>query len=257
MKKCEAMQELISRMLDEDLDAAEQRELAEHLKSCADCRAMYEAFSALSGELQSDLVEPPESLRETVMSEIRREQIRAKNRRPWRYALTVAAMAALVIGIHFAAGNRMAADLSKSVEIAASAQPFEATAGGGLMMYAANSAVEEESTEAMKESDEAEMASALPVYDRQEQSWEDFLASAAGKQRSQAAADTAPSEALVSAAEEPELFAELRLAEGSVLLRSRGEELFAEEPGSGALVTLSMTKSEFEAAFGEFLSSNP
>ena len=253
MEKCEAMQALISRMLDEDLDAAEQRELAEHLKTCADCRAMYEAFSALSGKLQSELAEPPESLRENVMAEIRREGIRAKNRRPWRYALTVAAMAALVIGIHFAAGNRMVADLSKSVEIAASAQPFEAVAGGGMMMYAANSAVEEESVE---ESAEMEMALALPVYDLQEQSWEDFLASAAGKQRSQVTADIAPSEALASAAE-PELFAELRLADGSVPLRCRGEALFAEDPNTGELVALDMTKSEFEEAFGESLADIP
>ena len=249
MEQCEAMQTLISRMLDEDLDAAEQRELAEHLKSCADCRALYEAFSALSGALRSDLAEPPESLRENVMSEIRREQIRAKNRRPWRYALAVAAMAALVIGVHFAAGNRMVADLSQSVEITASAQPFEAAAGGSMMMYAANSAAEEESAE--------EMAPVLPVYDLSEQRWEDFLASDAGAQRSQVTADRAPSEALTSAAEEPELFAELRLAEGSVWLRCRGEELFAEDPDTGELVALDMTKSEFEAAFGESLADLP
>ena len=249
MENCEAMQELLSRMLDEDLDAHEQRELAEHLKNCPDCRAMYEAFSALSGQLRSDLAEPPESLRENVMAEIRREQIRKKNRRPWRYALAVAAMAALVIGIHFAAGNRMVADLSQSVEIAASAQPFEAAAGGSMMMYAANSAAEEESVE-------AEMASALPVYDLPEQRWEDFLASAAGAQRSKTTADIAPREAL-SSAEEPELFAELRLAEGSVWLRCRGEELFAEDPGTGELVALDMTRSEFEAAFGESLADIP
>lgn len=249
MEQCEAMQALISRMLDEDLDAAEQRELAEHLKNCADCRATYEAFSALSGALQNDLAEPPESLRENVMAEIRREQIRVKNRRPWRYALAVAAMAALVIGVHFAAGNRMVADLSQSVEITASAQPFEAAAGGSMMMYAANSAAEEESVE--------ETASALPVYDLSEQRWEDFLASAAGAQRSKTTADMEPSEALTSAAAEPELFAELRLAEGSVWLRCRGEELFAENPDTGELVALDMTRSEFEAAFGESLADLP
>ena len=249
MGNCEAMQELLSRMLDEDLDAHEQRELAEHLKNCPDCRAMYEAFSALSGQLRSDLVEPPESLRENVMAEIRREQIRKKNRRPWRYALAVAAMAALVIGIHFAAGNRMAADLSTSVEITASAQPFEAAASGGLMMYAANSAAEEESVE--------ETASALPVYDLPEQHWEDFLAPDTGAQRSKTTADREPSEATASAVAEPEPFAELRLAEGSVWLRCRGEELFAEDPDTGELVALDMTKSEFEAAFGESLADLP
>ena len=85
MEQCEAMQELLSRMLDEDLDAHEQRELAEHLKNCPDCRAMYEAFSALSGALQNDLAEAPESLRENVMAEISGRRTAAPGATPWRW----------------------------------------------------------------------------------------------------------------------------------------------------------------------------
>ena len=49
MENCEAMQALISRMLDEDLTAQEQRKLAEHLETCPDCRAVYRAFPPCPG----------------------------------------------------------------------------------------------------------------------------------------------------------------------------------------------------------------
>ena len=251
MENCEAMQALISRMLDEDLTAQEQRKLAEHLETCPDCRAVYGAFSALSGELRSDLAEPPESLRENVMGEIRRERIRSKNRRPWRCALAVAAMAAVVVGVHLAAGNRLVMDLSQSVEITASAQPFEAAAGGGMMLYAANGAVEEESAEAAEAFVAADTA-ALPVCELPELSREDFLASVSSKQYRLAAADEAANEAAPAApaAQEPEPFARLILADGEALLRCRGEALYLEAAESGTLLPLDMEKSEFEARFG-------
>ena len=187
------------------------------------------------------------------MGEIRRERIRAKNRRPWRYALTVAAMAAVVVGIHLAAGNRLAVDLGRSVEITASAQPFEAAAGGGMMLYAANGAVEEESAEAFVAADTA----ALPVYELPELSREDFLASVSSKQYRLAAADEASNEAEAPDAREPEPFARLILADGEALPRGRGEALYLEAAESGALLPLDMEKSEFEARFGAYLAPKP
>ena len=119
------------------------------------------------------------------------------------------------------------------------------------MMYAANSAAEEESAE--------ETASALPVYDLPEQSWEDFLASVSSKQYRLAAADEAANEAAPTApaAQEPEPFARLILADGEALLRCRGEALYLEAAESGTLLPLDMEKSEFEAAFGESLADIP
>ena len=92
-------QELISRMLDEELLPEEQDALALHLKDCPDCAALYAAFSALSESIGADLEEPPEGLRENVMAQIRREEIRKKNtgRRHWGAYLSVAAVVALVI----------------------------------------------------------------------------------------------------------------------------------------------------------------
>ena len=97
MNDCASMQELISRLLDEDLNAEEQAALAKHLESCPACRTMYEAFTAVSASL-SELEEPPERLHENVMAEIRREQIRKKNRPVWRAVLTAAAVLALALG---------------------------------------------------------------------------------------------------------------------------------------------------------------
>lgn len=80
MSGCDYYQELISRMLDEDLTRDERAALAEHLGTCRECTAMYQAFSILSDNLSSDLEEPPEELTDNIMAEIRREEIVRRNR---------------------------------------------------------------------------------------------------------------------------------------------------------------------------------
>lgn len=104
MNKHAYYQELISRLLDEDraLTAEENAALQAHLAECEECSAMYRAFAALSDRLGGDLAEPPESLRENVMAEIRREQVREQNRRPFRVGGFVAAAAILALVIGFA-----------------------------------------------------------------------------------------------------------------------------------------------------------
>lgn len=126
METCEKMQELISRLLDGDLDHEERAALEEHVQSCPECRAVYEAFSAVSASLRDDLEEPPESLRESVMAEIRREEIRKKNRSPWRAVLSAAAVAALVLGLRFATGSESLRDASQTAPLAASVQMAKA-----------------------------------------------------------------------------------------------------------------------------------
>ena len=100
MSSCEQIQELMSRMLDEDLTPQELALVEKHRASCPDCAAMYAAFHALSVELGEDLAEAPERLRENVMAELRRDEIRKKNnRRPWRGVLVAAACVVLFVGI--------------------------------------------------------------------------------------------------------------------------------------------------------------
>lgn len=101
MKDCEYYQELISRLIDRELSPEEGAELAEHAKTCEDCRRVYSAFTAISGMLADEEVEPPEELAENVMATVRRAQLRKRNAaaRPRTFRIiAVAAAAALVIG---------------------------------------------------------------------------------------------------------------------------------------------------------------
>lgn len=100
MNTCEYYQELISRMLDDELSNNERSVLAEHLYMCDECAAMYSAFSMVSDMVATDLAEPPEELAEDVMAHIRRAEIRKRNRRNTRAtknAITAAACVAFVV----------------------------------------------------------------------------------------------------------------------------------------------------------------
>ena len=89
-------------MVDGDLSQAEERELTAHVQSCPECAMLYKAFSALSDEMRSDLEEVPLDLRESVMAEVRREEIRRRNRIPsiLRGVMSVAACAAVIVGVY-------------------------------------------------------------------------------------------------------------------------------------------------------------
>ena len=59
MSGCEKYQELISAMLDGELSTEKTVELSVHLAKCPECRAMYEAFSAMR-EANEDIDMPIE-----------------------------------------------------------------------------------------------------------------------------------------------------------------------------------------------------
>lgn len=102
MSECEKYQEHISLMIDGELSESESTALAEHLKVCPECSAVYAAFSALSSELSSKLAEPPVGLHENVMAQIRRDNIKKKNSRlskPIKNILAAAACLALLTGV--------------------------------------------------------------------------------------------------------------------------------------------------------------
>ena len=105
MNTCEYYQELISRMLDDELSNRERNVLAEHLSECSECAAVYSAFSLLSDAVATDLVEPPEELAEDVMAHIRRAEIRRRNRRNSRATKNAAIAAACVALLVAAVGG--------------------------------------------------------------------------------------------------------------------------------------------------------
>ena len=96
MSECKYYQELISRMLDRDLSKRERAAVMEHLDSCSECAAMYEAFSMLSNNVSANLADPPEELTEDIMANIRRSEMIRKNRKTSRQLKTVIAAAACV-----------------------------------------------------------------------------------------------------------------------------------------------------------------
>ena len=114
MSRCEEYQELISRMVDEEPPDRRKAALEEHIRTCEDCAALYSAFSALSRQIGEDLEEVPLDLRENVMAEIRREEVRRKNRIPTalRGILAAAACLAVIVGVSLGVSPQLRGRLS-------------------------------------------------------------------------------------------------------------------------------------------------
>ena len=91
---CEKARELISCLIDGELSEKEQSEVLAHIEICPECRAVYDAFSAVSESL-SELEEVPEGFSENVMGAIKAPP--AKHKTPWVKYLSLAACLALVI----------------------------------------------------------------------------------------------------------------------------------------------------------------
>lgn len=71
MTPCDRYQEQLSCLLDGELSPEERRKLAAHIRTCPDCRGMYEAFRGLSAVLAEETVAPPEDLTARIMSAVR------------------------------------------------------------------------------------------------------------------------------------------------------------------------------------------
>ena len=101
MNSCEHYQELISRLVDGEVSHDEHEALMEHMKTCSRCNAMYAVFHDLSDILSEQPEELPEGLHENIMADVRRSDLRRKNRRMrtigLRTALTAAACLVLVL----------------------------------------------------------------------------------------------------------------------------------------------------------------
>ena len=162
MSPCEKYQELISRMVDGELTAREEADLADHIESCTACAALFHAFSAISEQIGGDLEEAPLDLRENVMAEIRREEIRKKNRIPtiFRAVMSTAACAAIVFGVY------LGVTLTKKAQISTAAYQDAPAAAEERMVLAAESAPEAlETEEAAEEALPEEEPAPTPMPD--------------------------------------------------------------------------------------------
>ena len=101
MNECHLYQELISRLVDGELDKNEYAALKEHMDNCAECSAMYAVFASLSDIISGEDEPLPEDLHENIMAGVRRSAMINYNKRrlskPVRNALAAAACAALVL----------------------------------------------------------------------------------------------------------------------------------------------------------------
>lgn len=106
MSECEKYLEMISAQIDHELSPGEERKLERHLESCPSCRRVKDAFLAVSGTADEELVQPPEELAASVMQRIRetdksgegrREKSRSNKRIYLKRYLALAACTALII----------------------------------------------------------------------------------------------------------------------------------------------------------------
>ena len=160
MSQCEFYQELISRMVDGDLSAREEADLARHTETCPDCAALFQAFSAISGQIGEDLEEAPFDLRDNVMAEIHREEIRRRNRIPTilRSVLSAAACVALIFGVYLGVSITQGKNLVTAAYDAAPAAAEEKVAAAGAEVRAMPEAAPAEAEEAPAEAEEAAAA---------------------------------------------------------------------------------------------------
>lgn len=102
MSSCEKYQEMISRMVDGELSADEKHELSAHIEACPSCSMLFQAFFSISREMGSDLEDAPLDLRDSVMAEIQRMEIRRRNRIPTilRAVMSAAACVAVILGVY-------------------------------------------------------------------------------------------------------------------------------------------------------------
>ncbi|MGM9575507.1 MAG: anti-sigma factor family protein [Oscillospiraceae bacterium] len=103
MKDCEYYREKISCLIDGELSPEETAGLEAHIAGCPECRALYEAFTAVSAALSEGMEEPPEHIAPSVMQEVRAIAGR-KKRGMWIKCLSAAACLALVVLVGAKAG---------------------------------------------------------------------------------------------------------------------------------------------------------
>lgn len=85
MTPCDRYQEQISCLIDGELNPAEQRALAEHVRTCRACRRMYTAFRGVSAVIADADAEPPSDLTARIMQQVRSAPPILTTQRPAAY----------------------------------------------------------------------------------------------------------------------------------------------------------------------------
>lgn len=75
MSSCMRYQQQISQMLDGELPAEQVQTLRAHLRTCPDCRRVYDDFLSLQAAVRDAAAEPPADLTARIMQQVRREPV--------------------------------------------------------------------------------------------------------------------------------------------------------------------------------------
>lgn len=75
MSSCMRYQQQISQMLDGELPAEQVQTLRAHLRTCPDCRHVYDDFLSLQTAVRDAAAEPPADLTARIMQQVRREPV--------------------------------------------------------------------------------------------------------------------------------------------------------------------------------------
>lgn len=223
----EKCKELISCLLDDELTADEVGAVHEHIADCAECRAVYEAFSAVSEAMKEDLQSPPEELRRGVMDKIAAAK-KKKTRTIWLRTLSAAACLALIVFAYANSGTGGQNDTDGAYS--------------DVILNSGNEAVNSPVSEDMsgRAMPQQSKLSSVPLYTVQDAAEAEALAELLkpNDENKQPPSDTAP-------------VAELLLATGgsaeseSVLLYFDGNDAFA-DTGSG-IYYVTGTTADFES----------
>ncbi len=143
MRDCDKYLEMISAMVDGELDAEQETELRTHIDSCGDCAKVYDAFMGISDVLGDDLIAPPETLAKGIMYKIDLQKKGGAGRRFafGRYTAIAACLALALFGAsHFGLFDGLKTGSTAPVQslkmadekgVAMEAAPAATAAGGG------------------------------------------------------------------------------------------------------------------------------
>ena len=146
MSDCERYEALISELLDGELSAAEEAEVRAHMAQCAECAAMYEAFSAVGDALRADAAEVPDTLHDGIMAKVAMAEKAKKTQNKiirLRPMLTAAACLVVLVGTLLALKNNSFRMGASSAAPKAAEAPAAMYATGGASAGSADAAVEE------------------------------------------------------------------------------------------------------------------
>lgn len=143
MDNCNCNIELISMLIDGELEEKRASELRAHIDQCKTCKKVLDAFLSISDSLCEGLVEPPEMLAKGIMFKVSLME-KGKSSRPFAFGrfTAIAACLAIILFGAFHLNGRVAAPMSaKSVaeeagnqEMAAFETPAEESDKGSALL---------------------------------------------------------------------------------------------------------------------------